>query len=358
MLKGNKGEWSEFYAFVKLISDRNLFGADEKLDKILDPYYPIKAIFREESSGVSTYRLKEDNEVEFSRSNGQISIVNSADLKSKVALIFEEIKTRSKAFELPVADELLERFGIRSLKANSSKKEDISLEIYDYRIGKEHVLGFSIKSQLGSAATLLNASSATNFIFRVTGLTSEQAANINGIKTKAKIKDRLSAIYAAGGLIIFEGLESANFEKNLRRLDSGMPGIIGGMLLAYYSGKGKHFSEIAEALAVSDPETVKLGYDAGEYEHKIMDLLYASALGMVPTRVWKGEARAHGGVIIVRKDGEIVHYHIHNADKFRRYLMENTKLDTPSATRHDFGSLFEKGNEMFIRLNLHVRFIQ
>jgi hypothetical protein len=29
MIKGNKGEWSEFYAFLKLLSDRKLFAADE-----------------------------------------------------------------------------------------------------------------------------------------------------------------------------------------------------------------------------------------------------------------------------------------------------------------------------------------
>ena len=34
MLKGNKGEWSEIYVFLKLLADGKLYSADENLEII------------------------------------------------------------------------------------------------------------------------------------------------------------------------------------------------------------------------------------------------------------------------------------------------------------------------------------
>ena len=34
MISGNKGEWSEFYAFLKLLCDNKLYAADENLEKL------------------------------------------------------------------------------------------------------------------------------------------------------------------------------------------------------------------------------------------------------------------------------------------------------------------------------------
>ncbi len=36
MLTGNKGEWSEIYTFLKLLSDRKLFPGNAHLSKIED----------------------------------------------------------------------------------------------------------------------------------------------------------------------------------------------------------------------------------------------------------------------------------------------------------------------------------
>ena len=46
MIKGNKGEWSEFYTFIKLLADKQLNGADENLQKVADIFYPILKIIR------------------------------------------------------------------------------------------------------------------------------------------------------------------------------------------------------------------------------------------------------------------------------------------------------------------------
>ena len=39
--KANKGEWSELYAFFKLLKEVYIYAADEKVNIIEDVYFPI-----------------------------------------------------------------------------------------------------------------------------------------------------------------------------------------------------------------------------------------------------------------------------------------------------------------------------
>lgn len=39
-----------------------------------------------------------------------------------------------------------------------------------------------------------------------------------------------------------------------------------------------------------------------------------------------------------------------------QYLLDNTYLDRASISRHEYMSLYEENGEMFIKLNLQVRF--
>jgi len=81
-------------------------------------------------------------------------------------------------------------------------------------------------------------------------------------------------------------------------------------------------------------------------------------LGMMPNSDWDGLLQAHGGYIIVKEDGEIVCYHVYNQDEFQSYLFNNTRMETPSTSRHGFGEIYEQGKEYYIKLNLQIRFIK
>ena len=47
-ITGNKGEWSEIYAFLKLLGEKKLYSGDENLNRIEDLFYPIIKILRDE----------------------------------------------------------------------------------------------------------------------------------------------------------------------------------------------------------------------------------------------------------------------------------------------------------------------
>jgi type II restriction enzyme len=358
MFKGNKGEWSEFYTFIKLLVDKKIIGANENLKKMDAVFFPILKIIREESDEKSEFELQKNGTVKIVHSNGDTSVVEGSDLKIKVVEIFKVIAEESKTFSVPIAEELIKRFGLKSLNAGNSRKEDIVLKIHDHTIGQDHEVGFSIKSRLGSPATLLNASKATNLTYEITGLDFRKIKKINAIDSKSKIKDRLSLIYKEKGSFKFSSVDSGVFEKNLRKIDTVMPEIIAEVLLAYYSNNGKTLPELVKCMRDDDVNILNFNLSSEDYAYKLKALLNDAALGMVPASIWDGSLRAHGGVIIVREDGEIVCYHLYNAEAFRNYLFNNTRLESPSATRHEYGSIYEKDSKMFIKLNLQIRFIK
>ena len=77
---------------------------------------------------------------------------------------------------------------------------------------------------------------------------------------------------------------------------------------------------------------------------------------MTPAKEWSGRDDATGGYVIVRDDGKVLAFHIYNRDMFEDYLLESTKFETASTSRHGFGNVYEEDGEFFINLNLQIRF--
>lgn len=77
---------------------------------------------------------------------------------------------------------------------------------------------------------------------------------------------------------------------------------------------------------------------------------------MKPAIIWDGIDEASGGYIIVTKQGDILAYHIYNRNYFEEYLLNNTKYETVSTSRHGFGEVYSEVGEDFIKLNLQIRF--
>ena len=79
---------------------------------------------------------------------------------------------------------------------------------------------------------------------------------------------------------------------------------------------------------------------------------------MMPSKVWTGKYDATGGYLIVKENGDVLCYHIYNRNEFEDYLVNNTKLDTASSSRHEFGQIYEENGELYFKLNLQIRFIK
>lgn len=354
LVTGNKGEWSEFYAFLKILTDGKVFSADDKLEPIPNSFLPVLEVVRNESqAGERRYELTSVGTVRILGNGRLLGEVDIAKVKSEVGRVFAEITAaQGPAFHVSAAEAVMADLLTTQLKASSGQKADLNLVIYDCISSSPQDLGFSVKSTTGGAATLLNASGATNFRFKVSNF-SGSCEEVNSINTRSKVRDRLAYIVENGGILSFVDLSSDKFRMNLEMIDSNFPAILAQMLLLYYGGKGDDIAILTSLL----PTALGTDRPASFYAHKIKGLLRASALGMVPGKLWDGFTKAHGGYIIVRNDGELVCYHMYNFDKFQDYLFKTTKFETPSTGKHGFGQLYEANGELFFNLNLQIRFL-
>jgi hypothetical protein len=357
MITGNKGEWSEIYALFKLLGDKNLFAGDADLKKVENLFYPIIKIIRNETGGNYEYEITGDLVV-VSGGKEKLRIPVKTFSEQAVKLL-TKIKGSTGAFSIPETEAFMKSVSCGTLKAKSTSKSDIRIVIHDQRINQTAELGFSIKSQLGGDSTLLNAGKTTNFVYQINGFkgSTSDIKKINAIDTRSKIKDRIEEVKKLGGKLKFLSLEQDIFKNNLVLIDSLLPNILAEVIKQFFTSNLSTISALTDEISSKNP----LGYDTqfshSFYEYKIKRFLTDVALGMMPSKVWGGLYDATGGYLIVKEDGEILCYHIYNRNQFEDYLFHNTKLETASSTRHDFGKIFTEGENLYFKLNLQIRFI-
>lgn len=363
-MKANKGEWSEFYAFLKILCDKKLPAADKNLETIEDRFFIFHKIFRKEQNGAKVYDLQGPDIVILNDLGEVLKILRSDDVKVKTLKILERIKeAKTGTFEISEAQEMLQATMSKQIKAGSAEKADLSAVVYDRISSQKETLGFSVKSMLGGASTLLNAGKTTNFVFKVTGLNSDQMQAVNAIGANVKvfpkkIQKRFEKIIDLGGQLYFEKVLNDAFFSNLKMVDTVFHVFVAQMLIDFVSGKGIKTTDLVDLLSKNEKLIKKYGLTKSVFEFKFKNLLIASALGMVPGKEWDGFTKAHGGYIVVKPSGEVVCYHLYNREEFLTYLYENTKFDSASSTRHDYGHLYMKDSEMYFNLNLQIRFLK
>lgn len=206
---------------------------------------------------------------------------------------------------------------------------------------------------------LFNASQSTNFTFKIPNWDNKRTIEINSLmntRGSSDVKRRVQKILGYGYDLEFKDVDKAIFKNNLVMVDSHFPEIIAKMLRVYFSGQATKINKLVAKTCESNP----IGYDkAFQYElytYKVKHFLNIIALGMTPTSVWQGIYDATGGSLVTEENGAIACYHIYNRNEFDNYLFHHTKFDTPSASRHKFGEIYEENGEFFFKLNFQIRF--
>jgi len=354
----NIGEWSEFYAFLKLLADGEVYGADARLEKVQEWKYPVRSILRENTSNVALrYVVCHEQKIITVELAGFQKEIPQAEILTAARKLLDQIKSE-KSFTEPCIRAFIEEMCLPKIKAKSGDKNDITVVLHDMNIGREQEFGFSIKSTLGGDSTLLNASQATNFVYEILhfdALGIDEKEAFEGLKGRKLV----SSLLEKGCELEFLCTDE-NFGKNLRLVDSKLDDLCAHLARLYYSQefldqKLSKISDLADFLEAKDP----LAFHSRErkpYVYKIKQLLSVVALGLTPTAVWTGIYDANGGYLIVKADGSLVCYHIYNWNAFQDYLFEHTYLDTPSTTRHRFCKLYQENGKAYIKLNLQIRF--
>ena len=350
--KRNKGEWTELYTFLKLIVDKKISLGDENLN-------PTKEEFKVHK--ITTLNIEE--EVIFENKNIVVknqdrqNIINKVISNEDILNIRDEIKNGKKTFDIQQVNDIFQNLGIEIINGGtSSQKSDIILDVsHNGRMFEKE--GFGIKSYLGAKPTLLNASgSNTNFVYEIKKFDDEKLKKINKITTNSKIKDRLQAIYEMGFELEFKRIEADTMQYNLQVLDKELPSLLSKMLLQYYEKRTNNLEGNLKEIYLSKTE-MKHGFlDLLGYQIKIKRFIIAVLLGMFSGKKWNGDFLSNG-TIVVKSDGSQIAFHIIKKDILEKFLFTNVKFDTPSTTRHRFGSVYkERDGKFYIKLNMQIRF--
>ena len=354
--KKNKGEWTEFLSFIKILKERKIILADGDLISTTN-YFNV--------TNVSTHNIdyicniEQENKILIhSKTTDQNITISTKEVVTQDVIneIIQKIKNGSKTFNIESFSIIEDKLGFKMSKGgNSTQKADIILGISNPDIRKNDE-GFGIKSYLGSKPTLLNASGNTNFIFKVVGIDQEALDQVNSITTRMKIIDRINKIHQLGGKLVFQGAEKSTMEYNLKLVDSHMPIIVGHMLYEFYVNRTSGIQENIKALHKAGNLNAMINYgDLASLTIKIKKLLVDVLLGFFPSKKWNGNYESNG-TIVVKEDGEQVGYHIIDMFSLQDYLFKTIKFDTPSVTRHRFANLFiESDGHMYFKLNLQLR---
>ncbi len=343
----NVGEWSEFYTFLKVLLDKKLSACNSGLEVVLNENCSVVGVEKkQQGTNINLFYSIGEECIEIYSENQilkRVPIALFEKCTEKVLLAIE--KNKKRTFQIEKIDVFLNVILNPKIKASSHEKKDIIIMIKEPLTQSNQTYGFSVKSNLSKASsTLLNASSATNFTFLIGDNVEEK-----GLKVKKLIKNIKN--------IEFKNLESDVFYNNLQMIDTQFHIILSWVVLYYYQGKGRMVKDLLSILEKENPLKLK---DVSIYRLKIEKFLLVSALGMVPNKKWNGLYDADGGLLIVKKNGEIVSFHIFKQkllNELKIYLLNRAYLDTPSTTRHQFGVLYLNENQQEVKLNLQIRLI-
>lgn len=348
----NVGEWSEVYALAYLLSNGGGYGADDGQEINEDLFYKVlAALFSGEVNGSDLIYNVKDKVVEIvvdSRLVGSVSRVQLAKLAKELHL--QLLRPHSgRAFPLPKGDEVLGTLKKPKATASSRNYCDIFLSIEDIRTKTPTpFIGFSIKSQLNAKSTLLNATAATNFIYEIVPTGKTMVGRIPRFGTS--LKTSMRELVGRGYKLKFVKIFNETHQNNMELVDSKLPEYMANLLFETTQHANNDFSNIAE-----------LVYPPGSAGNKsillkLKQYLGYIMLGMTPTTPWSGQPNDFGGLILVKRSGDVLFYYLYNMADFQNFLFSNLKFEYGSRSRHKFGTPYREGGKNFINLNLQLRF--
>ncbi|MBR6214410.1 MAG: HpaII family restriction endonuclease [Candidatus Methanomethylophilaceae archaeon] len=360
-ISGNKGEWSELYAFYYLMGEPKLYAADEILRKT-DDYLPILAAYRSDKTNVEhEYVISDDCcSVQIFLGSEMLDTIPSSDFKERAEFLYNRLQDYKqqkypdgkKHFPpIPELDDFMQRTFSDRLKAKSSEKKDIQFKVDDAKNARKPLVGFSIKSYVGQNPTLFNAGKNTNFRFEVTKCTKTICDDIN---SKNGLISKMCCLFESGCDISFVSMLSSNFRMNLELIDSHMDSLLAEVIRYKWKYDLVKISDIINCISEQDPLHKE---NRNFYAYKMKQFLSSVALGMLPETAWDGRDQANGGYIIVKSDGDVVCYFLYNRNEFNDYLFNCTKIEKPDVERHDYGRIIEDNGRYYIDLDPQIRFI-
>ncbi len=353
--EATKKEWSELYAFFRLLSDGKIYlGTPDS--KKGETFWPISVIQREEHDGTRRYYI-EDNDIRII-SEKEEKLFPREDFGMVADLILQSIK-ESKENDVASAEgveEFLDAVGIFDLEARTEDRTDFSISFWS---ADSPLTGINVRSRLSTMNPLLDGGRNANLKFEQTGV-KFAVPTVNKVNALSEpineVAERMLMIERLGGILKYSDVADRVFRSNLLMIDLHFPRMLAEMLrLMQLDGINK-VSELTEVIKKLNPLKIKdeLINKHNFYEFKMKQFLLALALGMRPAKIYSGIDSAVEGFILINGAGELLCYHKWEKKTFEDFLYNNTRFERGAVEKDKYGFLERENGVYYFKLNAKI----
>ena len=197
--EATKNEWSELYAFFRLLSDGKISmgTADSKKG---DSEWLISYIQREEHDGTRQYYIEDEN-IRIISEKGE-KLFPREDFDAVASLVLDAIKTATdNDVDSPEGvEEFLDAVGIFDLEARTEDRTDFSIAFWN---ANAPLSGINVRSRLSSMNPLLDGGRTANLKYEQTGVkfAVPTVNKVNALpESSNEVTERMLMIERLGGI--------------------------------------------------------------------------------------------------------------------------------------------------------------
>jgi hypothetical protein len=357
-MSANKGEWSELLALATILDagQIELGSAQKKIGPKIGnkPFDVLGAMLpAEPATAVSSFEI-EGEFVKLFRGGRSVGHVSRREIARHIPELYRDIQNGSpngsRTFDSTAGQEIKTLLQLQTL-GSKVQNFDLLLDVKVDELTKPKRLGFSIKSEIGGAWTLLNASGLTNFEYELDHPELSPEALVLPHDEKSVNKNVQSLIQSGWrfGFVDIQssGRSGSTFQENLRDIDPRFPALLAMAVLGFYGTQKNKFLDIVDDVAKGedDPEMVI------DLFHEFM---IRKLQGLVAGTPYREPGIPLGGILYVRSNGTVETSPILDTHSIAYDLMSQLKFERPDR-RNKFGSLIRRRGKTYFKLNLQLR---
>lgn len=353
--EATKREWGELYAFFRLLADGCVYSGTPGVKRNEGQCIPVAMAQREEHDGTRQYIVEKD--LIYISGEKIDKRVPREDFATVADLILEGIRSApgDEVTSPDGVEEFLDEVLIYDLEAKTDDRTDFSVAFYS---ADAPLVGFAVRSRLGTMFPLLDGGRAANFKFEQTGVkfATPTVNKINATGGDDDVITRMLMVERLGGVLKYSDVADKIFRSNLSMIDLHMGRLLGEMTRLMWLDGITRVSELTEEIKKLNPLKIKdeLITRHGFYEYKMKEFLLAIATGMRPAKLYNGVESAIGGMLFVTGGGEVLCYQRAFRQTFADFLYYNTRLEKGSTEKDKYGYLERENGVYYFKLNLKV----
>jgi hypothetical protein len=144
-------------------------------------------------------------------------------------------------------------------------------------------------------------------------------------------------------------------QENLEGIDPELPKFMASALFSSFSGIDRDVENVIRATIEQDPLGLVLSGLQDRFIKSFDLLLQEVCAGMTATKKSIRKTEQRLGIIEVDKAGVPRLIEIISNSEFESYLYSNSKFDSPSRKKFNYGYLIEIDGKIFLDLNFQIR---